>query len=209
MGFETQRAYLTDSGGSIITGLKILNIKVDRKIQVQEQPVEDGSQRQDTKVRKPITVSLSCACHSEDWDSIRGQISKTVKDSTKNTCTLCTKVETLKNMAVVDFPYDIDPENYDTLFFQFELHEIIVVGSTTKENDAIDSAMSPENNSTYQATVQAAANVNATEGSSILQNVSQTNPASDMMNSPLYAGMGSNTSAAIASVFNASTITSD
>lgn len=175
MGFERNRAYLTDTGGSELIGLKILSVKVNRNIQVQEQPVEDGSQRQDTKVRKPITASLECACYSEDWDSLKNQVAKMYKEKTSKTCTLCTKVEVLKNMALTSFPYDLDPENYDTLFFSIELQEIVVVGGKTDENDSITAASNAENNSSSSSS-SVSKPASQTETNGVMQQAAQSNP---------------------------------
>ena len=146
MAFEKTEGYLTNLGGSPIRGLNIFEIDVDRNVSITQQPIEDGSQRQDSKVREPITVTLNCGCKSVNWDSVKGDLAALFKERTKKTCNVCTKAEFLKNMALVSFPYNVSPEHYDVLMFSLTLQEVIVVGQQSV-ND-FNSASSSENNST-------------------------------------------------------------
>ena len=146
MGFEKTKGYLTNLGGSPIDGLSIFEIEVERNVTITQQPIEDGEQRQDSKVRQPITVNLNCGCKSSKWDSVRGDLAALFKERTKKTCNICTKAEFLKNMALVSFPYTVTPDSYDVLLFSLTLQEVIVVGKQS-END-FNSAASSENKST-------------------------------------------------------------
>ena len=146
MAFEKTEGYITNLGGSPIRGLNIFEIDVDRNVSITQQPIEDGSQRQDSKVREPITVTLNCGCKSMNWDSVKGDLAALFKERTKKTCNVCTKAEFLKNMALVSFPYNVSPDHYDVLMFSLTLQEVIVVGQQSI-ND-FSSASSSENNST-------------------------------------------------------------
>lgn len=146
MAFEKTEGYITNLGGSPIRGLNIFEIDVDRNVSITQQPIEDGSQRQDSKVREPITVTLNCGCKSMNWDSVKGDLAALFKERTKKTCNVCTKAEFLKNMALVSFPYTVSPDHYDVLMFSLTLQEVIVVGQQSI-ND-FSSASSSENNST-------------------------------------------------------------
>lgn len=153
MGFENSKGYLTDIGGSQISNLSIFEIEVERNVKITDQPIESGESRQDSKVREPITVTLTCGCKSPYWDEVRPKLAELFKEKTKKTCSVCTKVEVLKNMALVSFPYTVSPDNYDVLMFNLTLQEVIVVGEQSV-ND-FSNAASSENSSTVSSSANA------------------------------------------------------
>lgn len=135
MGFENTKGYLTDINGSPIDNLSIFEIQVDRNVEITGQPIEDGEQRQDSKVRQPIQVTLTCGCKSPYWDGdVKDKLAALFKERTKKTCAVCTKAEFIKNLALVSFPYTVSPENFDVLMFDLTLQEVIIVG-TKSAND--------------------------------------------------------------------------
>ena len=135
MGFENTKGYLTDINGSPIDNLSIFEIQVDRNVEITGQPIEDGEQRQDSKVRQPIQVTLTCGCKSPYWDGdVKDKLAALFKERTKKTCAVCTKAEFIKNLALVSFPYTVSPENFDVLMFDLTLQEVIIVGHQS-DND--------------------------------------------------------------------------
>ena len=169
MGFENNKAYLTDIGGSPISNLSIFEIQVDRNVEITEQPIESGEQRQDSKVRQPITVTLSCGCKSPHWDGdVKTKLAALYKERTKKTCAVNTKAEFLKNLALVSFPYTVSPENYDVLMFDLTLKEVIIVGHES-END-FSNSVNPENSST----VATASNVKSAASDTLSESATAT-----------------------------------
>ena len=166
MGFSQNIGYITDTGGAKLEGICIFEIRVNNNADITSDQIEDGGQRQDSKVRKPIEVTCSCGVDEDHFAGVAAQLEQMFKEKTSKLCTVCTKTHTISNLAVTNYPFSITPDHFDTFYFDLTLKEVIIVG-TSEENISIGGASNAENSSNQTSTPTSSATPSASTTSTV------------------------------------------
>ena len=99
MGFSQNIGYITDTGGAKLEGICIFEIRVNNNADITSDQIEDGGQRQDSKVRKPIEVTCSCGVDEDHFAGVAAQFTA-AQQGTVAKHTLTTSRESAYQTAV-------------------------------------------------------------------------------------------------------------
>lgn len=138
LGNDQPQIRVTDSETAelIWTEVTHMGVSTDRTAQVMQHPVETGSVVMDHRVIDPTTLYLRLIMSKDNYRKVYASIqsyhvqNKLVKIHTR------TRVN--RNMAIVAFPDEQDPELFDALSMEVTFREMIFIspsqGTMTEEN---------------------------------------------------------------------------
>jgi len=144
---------LTWKGTDLTTklkGLRILDVKVNRRYKTPENPLEDGTPVIDHKVRLPIEATVMCCLGSEVEKSSVMNSLKDMCDSplgTNNVATVTDRTGTeYGNLVLIDYGHnDNNTDKFDNLYFDLKLKEIMFMGG-----ESVKEAQDSENADTEE-----------------------------------------------------------
>lgn len=137
-GNDQPQIRITDNetNDPIWTQVTHMGISTDRTAQVMQHPLETGASVMDHRIIDPTTLYLRLIMSKDNYRSVYSSIqnyhvqSKLVKIHTR------TRVN--RNMAIVSFPDEQDPELFDALSMEITFREMLFVtpsqGTMTEEN---------------------------------------------------------------------------
>lgn len=133
-------------GGEKVEGVVLLKIAVEETAKTCQQPLENGQQISDHKVRNPNKLTVSVVTVSEKHSAVYKKLKAmlTRKVDLKKLASVSAKIgTTFGDLVMTSLPHVEDAEeHFDRYFFDIGFEELIIVkmNSTDKE-----SASNPEN----------------------------------------------------------------
>lgn len=124
--------------GTTIDGLRILDLRTNKRFNTPQNPLEDGTPVIDHKVRLPEEVTLVCCIpNGKDVANVFKTLAE-MRDGPLDGASFAEIIDKLgdkhKNLVVIDFGH---PENttdkFDNYYFDIKFKEIIVALQASKE----------------------------------------------------------------------------
>lgn len=124
---------ISDSGtDSMIDGISINDITVNRNADMIMSPVERGYYVFDQKVLRPLTVDVNVTILENDWTRAWNKIVNLYENRSYKFCSVYTKGELIESLMLANLPRKETPDKYDAVDLTLNFVQVIIAKESTE-----------------------------------------------------------------------------